>query len=86
MASGTSRDDYIYIYVDAAVVWPLVPLGMTIYIYVYAAVVWPLVPLGMTIYLEWAKSTVTVKYIMQSVNCSPMHVYIYIYIYIYNDT
>ena len=44
---------YIYIYVGAAVVWALEPLGMTICIYIYvgAAVVWALEPLGMTIYI-----------------------------------
>ena len=36
MGFGTSRDDYmyIYIYVGAAVVWALEPLGMTICIYI----------------------------------------------------
>ena len=53
MGSGASWDDYIYIYIDAAVMWALEPHGMTIYIYIYidAAVLWALEPDGMTIYI-----------------------------------
>ena len=57
MGSGSFRDDYvyIYIYIDAAVMWALAPLGMTMYIYIYiyidAAVMLPLDPLGMTLYI-----------------------------------
>ena len=50
MDSGASRDDYVHIYIDAAVMWTLEPLGMTMYIYIYidAAVMWTL---GMTMYI-----------------------------------
>ena len=51
MGSGTSWDDYIYIYIDAAVMWALEPHGMTIYIYIDAAVMWALEPHWMTIYI-----------------------------------
>ena len=51
MGSGTSWNDYIYIYIDAAVMWALEPHGMTIYIYIDAAVMWALEPHGMTIYI-----------------------------------
>ena len=51
MGSVTSWDDYIYIYIDAAVMWALEPHGMTIYIYIDAAVMWALEPHGMTIYI-----------------------------------
>ena len=37
--------------IDAAVMWALDPLGMTIYIYIDAAVMWALDPLGMTMYI-----------------------------------
>ena len=43
--------DYVYIYIYAAVMGALKPLGQTMYIYIDAAVMWALKPLGQTMYI-----------------------------------
>ena len=51
MGFEASGADYVYIYIDAAVMWALKPLGQTMYIYIDAAVMWALKPLGQTMYI-----------------------------------
>ena len=52
MGFEASMADYVYIYIDAAVMWALKPLGADyVYIYIDAAVMWALKPLGQTMYI-----------------------------------
>ena len=51
MGFEASRADYVYIYIDAAVMWALKPPGQTMYTYIDAAVMWALMPLGQTMYI-----------------------------------